>query len=113
MTMNKVITLVSALVAVVFTLNAQTPLSIKDITSGKFGTESVRAVNPLDDGESYAQIKQGGKQIVTYSFKTGKETGVLFDVNNCIGSKISRLDNYSVSPDGKRLPGQGRTAEAF
>lgn len=111
--MNRIISLVIALVSVTFSLNAQNQLSIKDITSGKFGTESVRAMTPLGDGETYAQIKQGGKQIVVYSFKTGKQSGVLFDVDNCTGSKIKRIDNYSVSPDGKRLLIQTNTVSIY
>jgi len=88
-------------------------LDLKDITSGQFSSESLSAVTPLNDGESYAQISQDGKQIVTYSFKTGKQTGVLFDVDNTLGEKISRFDNYIMSPDGKKMLIQTKTQRIY
>ena len=54
-------------------------LSLKDITDGRFYPEGISAVQALTDDESYAQISIDGKQIVKYSFRTGKQTGVLFD----------------------------------
>ena len=61
-------------------VTAGNKLELKDITSGKFRGESMAAVEPLGDGESYAQLSSDGRRIVKYSFKTGRETGVLFDV---------------------------------
>ena len=55
-------------------------LELKDITDGAFRGESMAALKPMADGESWAQLSSDGKKIVQYSFKTGKEVGVLFDV---------------------------------
>ena len=41
----------------------------------------------MADGETYAQISDDGKQIITYSFKTGKQTGVLFDAATARGER--------------------------
>ena len=82
---------------------AEEKLSLKDITSGVFRPKAMTEVHPLADGENYAQISDDGKRIVTFSFKTGEQSGVLFDATTARGEKISRVDGYIVSPDGSRL----------
>ena len=84
-------------------MTAAQPLTLKDITSGKYRAESMSEVVALDDGESYAQISSDGKQIVVCSFKTGQPTGVLFDAATARGPKIDRVEGYIISPDSKRL----------
>ena len=79
------------------------PLTLKSITDGTFGAHGIYGVNPLDDGESYSQLVDG-KRIVVSSFKTGQQTGVLFDVDNTKGKiKLSRIDGYTMSPDQKNI----------
>ena len=80
-------------------------LDLKSITRGEFRAESMASLKPLDDGESYSQVSSDGTKILKYSFKTGKQTGVIFDLNNVRGPKIriDRIDGYSFSPDGKRI----------
>ncbi|MBQ9671306.1 MAG: S9 family peptidase [Prevotella sp.] len=88
-------------------------LSLKDITRGEFRGEQMSAVTPLSDGESYACISADGKQIVRYSFRTGKQTGILFDAATARGSKIDRVEGYVMSPDGKNLLVQTKTAPIY
>jgi dipeptidyl-peptidase-4 len=88
-------------------------LNLKDIVHGAFQSESMRRVVPLSDGESYAQISNDGQKIITYSFKTGKQTGVLFDAATARGSKVEHIDGYIVSPDGKRLLIQTQTKPIY
>ena len=78
-------------------------LQLKDIANGTYSAEYLSAVTPLSDGESYAMISKDGRQIVKYSYKTGKQTGVLFDVGNTIGESIDAFDNYIMSPDGTKM----------
>ena len=89
--------------SVVMPVSAGRQLDLKSITQGEFRPEGIAAVEPLADGESYAQISKDGKQIVRYSFRTGKQAGVLFDANTARGAKVDRVEGYIVSPDGKRL----------
>ena len=91
-------TLLTALVSV-----AAGQLELKDITSGAFRGASMSALTPLADGESFARLSDDGKRIVQCSFKTGKETGTLFDVATAKGAQLSAIDGYIVSPDGQRL----------
>lgn len=78
-------------------------LSLKDIADGKFAAEYLSAVTPMTDGESYAMISKDGKKIIKYSYRTGKKVSVLFDTNSTVGEKIDKLENYIMSPDGKRM----------
>jgi len=78
-------------------------LDLRDITKGTFRGESMAAVKPLSDGESYAQLSSDGQRIEQYSFKTGKQIGVLFDSKAAKGATIDEIEDYIVSPDGQRL----------
>ena len=79
-------------------------LRLEDLTSGVYGARSITGVHPLNDGEQYSQISPDGQQIITRSFRTGEQTGVLFDVNNTKGSKrIESFSGYIMSPDEKTI----------
>ena len=85
-------------------------IELADITRGEFRGAVVKA---LADGESYAQMSDDGKRIVQYSFKTGKEQGVLFDVATAKGAQLESIDGYIVSPDGQRLLIQTNTKRIY
>ena len=88
-------------------------LSLRDITGGEFRQESMTEVWPMADGETYAQISDDGKRIETYSFRTGKRVGVLFDAATARGAQIGRVQGYIVSPDGRRLLIQTNTQPIY
>ena len=92
-----------ALALLTLTVGAAKKLELKDITRGEFRGESMNAVQPMADGETYTQMSKDGKRIVQYSFKTGKEVKKVFDVETVKGDKLKSIDGYIVSPDGKRL----------
>ena len=94
-------------------VHAGDKLSLRDITRGEFRQETMTDVRPMADGETYAQISADGKRIVTYSFKTGKQVGVLFDATTARGAQISRVQGYIVSPDGRRLLIQTKTKSIY
>lgn len=85
------------------TINAATKIDLKAVTDGTFAAERVSGIDALPGTDQYARISADGKQIQTYSFKTGKQTGVIFDVDNTVGERISDFDGYILSPDGKRM----------
>lgn len=85
------------------TAMASEPLTLKQVTSGEFAAERVTGINPLKGTDQYARISADGKRIEEYSFKTGKLSAVLFDVDNTQGEKISAFDGYIMSPDGTRM----------
>ncbi len=84
-------------------LLAGEPISLKDITKGEFAAKRISGINPLSGTAEYAQISSDGKKIVKYSFKTGKETGVIFDLDNVRGEKPESFTGYQISSDGQYL----------
>ena len=77
-------------------------LSLEGIMRGEYGAQGVYGVRPLNDGESYAQIEGG--RIVVHSFRTGEETGVLFDVKNTKGDvRVERFSDYILSPNEQNI----------
>ena len=94
-------------------MKAGDKLSLRDITRGEFRQETMTEVRPMADGETYAQISDDGKRIETYSFKTGKKVGVLFDASTARGAQIGRVQGYIVSPDGRRLLIQTNTKPIY
>jgi dipeptidyl-peptidase-4 len=97
------ISILSASLMLALSMTAGERLSLRSITSGEFSSKSMKDVCPMADGESYAQISDNGQQIVISSFRTGKQTSILFDVTTARGEKIRKVDGYIVSPDGSRL----------
>jgi dipeptidyl-peptidase-4 len=96
-----------------WSLYAGEKLDLKAITKGEFSQETMTAVRPMADGETYTQISDDGKQIVSYSFRTGKQESVLFDAATARGGQVSRVDNYIMSPDGRRILIQTQTRSIY
>lgn len=111
--MKKIIFMCAALLLATSQLLAGGKLDLKSITSGHFQGERLAEVKPLADGETYAQISRDGKQIIKYSFKTGKQVAVLFDVATVRGDVIPRIDGYIMSPDGRRMLIQTNTKPVY
>ena len=111
--MKRKMMVLAALLVATSQLMAGQKLTLKEITGGALRAEYMNEVRPMEGGETYAQISGDGQQIVTYSFKTGKKVGVLFDVATVRGPKIERVDGYIVSPDGKNLLIQTQTKPIY
>ncbi len=109
----KKILMIGLVMLATMTAVASKKIELADITSGEFRGESMAVVKALADGESYAQMSDDGKRIVRYSFKTGKEQGVLFDVATAKGVQLESIDGYIVSPDGQRLLIQTNTKSIY
>lgn len=78
-------------------------LELQDVARGKFRSQRMAALRPAQDGESYLQISPDGQRIEQYSFKTGKLVSTLLDLQDTHGAKVRNIEDYIVSPDGKRL----------
>ena len=109
--MKKILFMALALLAVV-TVDAK-KLELKEITRGLFRGVTVGDVQPMPDGETYAQLSNDGRRIVQYSFKTGKEVATLFDVATVKGDNLDNIDGYIMSPDGKRVLIQTKTQRIY
>ena len=88
-------------------------LSLKELCNGAFTAKRIYGVNPLNDGETYAQISSDRKKIVTYSFKNGEKVGVLFDVETARDVKLDGIDGYILSPDESNILIQTQTKAIY
>lgn len=94
-------------------MQAARKLELKDVTGSQFAVATIGSVKPLADGETYARMGEGSRSIEICSFKTGRQVGVLLDVNDMKGSRIDRIDGYIVSPDGKYILIQTNTQRIY
>ena len=94
-------------------LYAGEKLDLKTITRGEFSQKTMTAVRPMTGGETYTQISDDGQQIVSYSFRTGKQVSVVFDAATARGGQVKRVDNYIMSPDGRRILIQTQTKPIY
>ena len=85
-------------------MGAAGEIQLTDLCRGVYGAQNVYGVNPLMDGESYSQMKDGGKKIVRVSFRTGEETEVIFDADN-IKTRIElpHIEGYIMSPNEQNI----------
>lgn len=91
-----------ATIMMVSAMEAGERLDLKSITSGEFSASYVTGINPIEGTDLYASISSDGKQIISYSFKTGKQVAVLFDVSSA-KAPFEEVEEYVMSPDGKKL----------
>lgn len=82
---------------------ADKPITVKAFTSGDYVAKTISGMNALAGTSEYARISSDGKTIESYSFKTGKKTGVLFDVSQTHGVTLDEFENYSIAPDGHTM----------
>ena len=94
-------------------MRAGEKLSLKAIMNGEFRSEVMQAVRPLADGETYVQMSADGKRVESYSFRTGQQVAVLFDVATARGAKLDQVDDYIMSPDGRRMLIQTQTKPIY
>ena len=111
--MKRVLLFCVSLLLLSTTMTADNLIQLKDITSGHFAADNLRAMAPLPDGEFFSQLNTEGNKIISYSFKTGEESGVVFDAAQAIGDTISSIDGYQFSPDGKWLLIQTNTERIY
>lgn len=82
--------------------SALTPSQYCDPTAN--GPKSIQEMTPMPDGETYLCVGREGKSIDSYSYKTGKKVGTVFDVETVKGEvKISEFDGFEVSDNGRML----------
>lgn len=88
-------------------------LTLEDIMHGQYSARSVTGVRPMLDGERYSSLVDG-RRIVAYSFKTGEQTEVLFDVADAKGDvRLTSIDGYILSPDESNILIQTNTERIY
>lgn len=98
-------TFIVLMLMAMLTIQAQTnSLTLQEVVGGAFRAENIQGFIPIPgDGEHYTQMNAEGTQIIKYSFKTGKQVEVLFDVATARECPFKSFDSYTFSPDGMKL----------
>ena len=97
--MRKLLICTIALFMAASIASASEKLDLKTITSGKLAAQRMSGLIPIDGTDQYARIVDDGKKIVQYSFKTGKETAVLFDAEHTQGEKLHHVTRWPQDAD--------------
>ena len=111
--MKKIILGIIALFMATSNMCSAERITLKAIQDGAFAAERLSGINPIAGTDQYARISKDGERVVRYSFKTGKQTAVLFDVNHTMGAKIDSFDGYILSPDGTKMLIQTKTERIY
>lgn len=111
--MKKIILGIITLFMATSNIHSTERITLKAIQDGAFAAERLSGIKPIAGTDQYARISKDGNRVVRYSFKTGKQTAVLFDVNHTMGSKIDSFDGYILSPDGTKMLIQTKTERIY
>ncbi|PMC23643.1 S9 family peptidase [Hoylesella buccalis] len=111
--MKKIILGIITLFMATSNIHSTERITLKAIQDGAFAAERLSGIKPIAGTDQYARISKDGNRVVRYSFKTGKQTAVLFDVNHTMGSKIDSFDGYILSPDGAKMLIQTKTERIY
>jgi dipeptidyl-peptidase-4 len=94
-------------IAIVLTISIQAQttqkITLEDIfVKSAFKAQTVSGLRSMDDGEHYTTLENNTK-IVKYSYKTGDEVEVVFDITKNEDAKISSFSNYEFSDDETKI----------
>ncbi len=87
------------------TIYAQTPqkITLEDIfVKNTFEASTVKGLRSMNDGEHYTTLENNSK-IVKYSYKTGEQVDVVFDVTKVADAPIQSFSDYVFSNDEKEI----------
>ncbi len=101
--MNKILGLLFSILLAI-SANAQSQkITLEDIfKKGTFRAQSVYGLRSMNDGIHYTTL-EGNTKIVKFSYKTGEEVEVLFDITKVKDAPISSFLSYEFSDDETKL----------
>ncbi len=75
------------------------------ITRQTFSPKQTGSFRSMKDGEHYTMLEAGGTKIVKYSYKSGEQVGVIFDIENIKKNPagVMNISDYTFSPDESKL----------
>ena len=103
--MKKSFTIFISLVVSLF-VSAQNnqKIALEDLfLKGTFRAQTVGSLSSMNDGEHYTTLDDSGARIIKYSYKTGKEVDVVFDITKIQGAPISYFQDYEFSADETKI----------
>jgi dipeptidyl-peptidase 4 len=92
-------------IVIAFSTVAQQPqkITLDDIlVKGTFRAQTVTGLRSMKDGEHYTTLENNSR-IVKYSYKTGNEVAVVFDLKEIKDAPIKSFSDYLFSPDETKV----------
>ena len=78
-------------------------ITLEDLfLKGTFQSKTVSGLRPMNDGIHYS-IKENNAKIVKYSYQTGEEVEVIFDLASINDAPISGFSDYTFSNDETKI----------
>lgn len=91
------------LVLIPFILSAQKQITLEDLfVHGTFSQKSVQGLRSMNDGNHYT-VMESGARIVRYSYQTGQQVSVVFDLSTIENAPIRRFSQYELSNDETKI----------
>lgn len=94
-------------------MGAGEKLDLKTIANGGLSPKYISEITPLAGTDSYAQISPDGTKVVECSYKSADKRTVLLDADDTNGERISGIQGYVMSPNGKRMLIQTHTIPIY
>ncbi len=101
--MKKVILSGILIFCVIGIISAQKKIELEDLfVKGTFSQKTIRGLRSMNDGLYYTTLEDGNK-IIKYSYKTGQQTAVIFDLEKIENAPINSFSNYEFSNDETKI----------
>lgn len=102
--MNRLIALLISIILGITALAQSTQkITLEDIFINEtFRSKTVSGLRSMSDGEHYTTL-ENNTQIVKYSYKTGEEVAVVFDITKVEDAAISSFTEYTFSDDETKI----------
>jgi len=95
--------LLIAFIAISAQAQEKQKIKLEDIlVKGTFRAQTVTGLRSMKDGEHYTTL-ENNTQIVKYSYKTGNEVEVVFDITEIKDAPIKSFSDYEFSPDESKV----------
>ncbi|MDP2338506.1 MAG: S9 family peptidase [Bacteroidota bacterium] len=95
--------LIFLLVSISLAAFSQKKIELRDVVSSRiFSPKSVSGLRSMNDGTHYT-TKEADTKIVKYSYKTGEQVEVLFDLSKIENAGFTAFSDYSFSNDETKI----------
>lgn len=82
---------------------ARPVLELDSVVTGKYNALSLPEMKPMLDAKYYTCLDEAGKHIISYSFLTGKQADILFELEKVKGDGPEEIVGYEFSPTEAKI----------
>lgn len=82
---------------------ARPVLELDSVVTGKYNAMALPEMKPMLEAKNYSILDEDGKRIISYSFLTGRQAEVLFDLEKVKGDGPEDIVGYEFSPTEAKI----------